>query len=312
MPSGITNADSMFSVRERPWHGLGAVLERPPSSVVEALELSGLDWEVEQVGLRTEHGDPVPGVVANVRLDTRQILGVVSTRYTVVQNVEALRFLDNLIGSSMHFETAGSLWSGRRVWALAKLPEWIEVGGDHVDRYCLVTTGHDGAHGIKAAVTPIRVVCQNTLTWGLDAAPRVYSIRHTGELAGKLHEARRVLEITIDYYTQFKRFGDQLAGQRMTDARLRKVLDELYPTSEGPAKVGKAELAKAVEARDTITYLFRHAPTVGNAPGSRWAAANAVVEYLDHYRPSRGQRFARIVDERGNPKAKALQVVIAA
>jgi hypothetical protein len=92
MPSGITDTDSTFSVRERPWHGLGAVLDRPPSSVAEALELSGLDWEVEQVGLRTDHGDPVPGVVANVRLDTRQILGVVSTRYTVVQNVEALRF----------------------------------------------------------------------------------------------------------------------------------------------------------------------------------------------------------------------------
>jgi phage/plasmid-like protein (TIGR03299 family) len=312
MPSGITDTDSMFSVRERPWHGLGPVLERPPSSVVEALQLAGLGWEVDQVGLRTEHGDPVPGVLANVRLDTRQILGVVSTRYTVVQNVEALRFLDNLIGSSMHFETAGSLWGGRRVWALATLPEWIEVGGDRVDRYCLVTTGHDGAHGIKAAVTPIRVVCQNTLTWGLDAANRVYAVRHSGDMTGKLHEARRVLEITVDYYTQFKHFGDHLAGQRMTDARLRKVLNELYPTSEGPAPLGKAALAKAVEARDTITYLFKYAPTVGNAPGSKWAAANAFVEYLDHYRPSRGERFARIVDERGNPKAKALAVIIAA
>ena len=310
MPSGITATDSMFSVRERPWHGLGAVLDRPPASVAEALELAGLNWEVEQVALRTEHGDPVPGHLANVLLDTRQILGVVSTRYTVVQNVEALRFLDNLIASAMHFETAGSLWGGRRVWALAKLPEWIEVGGDHVERYCLVTTGHDGAHGIKAAVTPIRVVCQNTLTWGLEAAARVYAVRHAGDMTGKLHEARRVLDITVDYYRQFKRFGDQLAGQRMTDARLRKVLDELYPTTDGPAQLGKAALAKAVEARDTITYLFKHAPTVGNAPGSRWAAANAFVEYLDHYRPSRGERFARIVDERGNPKAKALLAVV--
>lgn len=312
MPSGLTSTDSMLSVRERPWHGHCAVLEHPPASVGEALDLAGLDWEVEQVALRTEHGDPVPGVVANIRLDTRQILGVVSTRYTVVQNVDALRFLDNLIGSAMHFETAGSLWSGRRVWALAKLPDWIEVGGDRVERYCLVTTGHDGEHGIKAAVTPIRVVCQNTLTWALDSAPRVHAIRHTGDLAGKLHEARRVLDITIDYYTKFKRLGDQLAGQRMTDHRLRKVLDELYPTSEGPAPLGKAALAKAVEARDTITYLFKHAPTVGNAPGSKWAAANAVVEYLDHYRPSHGERFARIVDERGNPKAKALRAVLAA
>jgi len=267
MPSGITATDSMFSVRERPWHGAGAVLDHSPSSVVEALELAGLAWQVEQLDLYTGRGDAVPGFVANVRSDTGETLGVVSTRYAVVQNVEALQFLDNLIGSAMHFETAGSLWGGQRVWALAKLPEWIEVGGDRVDRYCLVTTGHDGAHGIKAAVTPVRVVCQNTLTWGLASAQRVHAVRHTGDVTGKLHEARRVLDITIDYYKQFKRFGDQLAGQRMTAARLRRVLAELYPT-EAPAARSKAALARILEARDTITYLYNHAPTVGNAPGA--------------------------------------------
>src|SRR5207249_850245 len=121
------------------------------------------------------------------------------------------------------------------------------------------------------------------------------------DMTGKLHEARRVLEITVDYYKQFKRFGDELAGQRMTDARLRKVLTELYPT-EGPAARNRATLKRILQARDTIAYLFKHGPTVGNAPGSKWAAANAIAEYLDHFRLSRGEQFARIVDERGNQK----------
>jgi phage/plasmid-like protein (TIGR03299 family) len=184
MPSGVTASDSLFSVRRRPWHGHGVVLDHAPASVAEALELAGLDWEVRQLDLYTEDLDQVDGLVANVRADTNTVLGLVSTRYAVVQNIDALAFLDNLIGSAMHFETAGSLWGGRRVWALAKLPEWIEVGGDPVDRFALVSTGHDGAYGIKAAVTPVRVVCNNTLTWALDGAQRVYSVRHTGDLSG--------------------------------------------------------------------------------------------------------------------------------
>ena len=144
MSHGITQHDHMFSVRAMPWHGLGVVLDQYPRSINEALDKAGLGWKVT-------HGDvlivrtpewtddfgakrpaeliPAKGFKANVREDTGEVLGIVSDEYEVVENREAFRFLDALIGSELHFETAGSLWGGRRVWCLARLPEYIDLGG---------------------------------------------------------------------------------------------------------------------------------------------------------------------------------------
>lgn len=151
MPAGITTSDSMFSVRQTPWHGLGAVLDQPPTTIAEAIERSGLGWRVEREPIALDRGDvatvddwwlprweEISGWWANVRQDTRQVLGIVGERYRIVQNIEAFQFVDQLLGSAMHFETAGSLHGGRRVWLLAQLPEHIEVGGDPVRPYVLL------------------------------------------------------------------------------------------------------------------------------------------------------------------------------
>jgi phage/plasmid-like protein (TIGR03299 family) len=139
----------MFSVREVPWHGLGAVLERPPASVAEAVELAGLGWSVEKKPIALHHGgtppdwarplsDAIPGYFATVREDTREVLGIVGERYRIVQNPEAFAFIDELLGRAIHFETAGSLHGGRRVWVLATLPDHVEVGGDPVRPFVLL------------------------------------------------------------------------------------------------------------------------------------------------------------------------------
>jgi phage/plasmid-like protein (TIGR03299 family) len=151
MPAGITANDSMFSVRQVPWHGLGAVLDRPPATIADAIELSGLGWQVKREPIAVDRGDAataddwweprceeIPGYYATVRQDTRQVLGIVGERYRIVQNHEAFQFVDQLIGSAMHFETAGSLHGGRQVWVLATLPDHIEVGGDPVRSYVLL------------------------------------------------------------------------------------------------------------------------------------------------------------------------------
>jgi len=216
----------MFSVREEPWHGLGVVLERPPATIAEAIELSGLAWRVEREPIAVDRGDAatvddwweprceeISGYWANVRQDTRQVLGIVGDRYRIVQNVEAFQFVDQLIGSAMHFETAGSLHDGRKVWVLARLPQHIEIGGDPVRCYVLLMNSHDGSTAVVAASTPVRVVCQNTLNWGLERAHQRYSIRHTDKIREHVHQARQVLEISVDYYEQFKHTGDQLASQ---------------------------------------------------------------------------------------------------
>jgi len=151
MPAGLTVNDSMFSVRQAPWHGLGAVLDQPPATIAEAIDLSGLGWRVEREPIAVDRGDAatvddwweprceeIPGWWANVRQDTRQVLGIVGERYRIVQNLEAFQFVDQLLGSAMHFDTAGSLHGGRQVWVLARLPEHVEVGGDTVRCYVLL------------------------------------------------------------------------------------------------------------------------------------------------------------------------------
>jgi phage/plasmid-like protein (TIGR03299 family) len=200
------------------------------------------------------------------------------------------------LGSAINFETAGSLHGGRRVWVLATLPEHVEVGGDAVRPYVLLMNSHDGSTAVVAATTPIRVVCQNTLNWGLSQARQKFSIRHTEAVTRRVHEARRVLDLSIDYYKQFKRYGDQLASERCTERQLRTVLDELYP-NDAVDRASSRTRRPRQQTKDRIAELFFRGETQGNAPGSKWSAINAIVEYGDWIRPIREgtERFGRVM-----------------
>ncbi|MGZ4198401.1 MAG: DUF932 domain-containing protein [Solirubrobacteraceae bacterium] len=217
------------------------MLDEYPRSVDEALDKAGLGW-------RVTHGDvlvvktpewtddfgtkhppelvPAKGFRANLREDTGDVLGIVSDDYEVVDNRDAFRFLDALIGSDLYFETAGSLWGGRRVWCLARLPEYVELGGDTSATYIYVANSHDGSMAVTAAATPIRIVCANTLGAALHrsehgaAAQRTFRVRHTGNLQTKFAEARQVLGMTIDYQQQFKTLADRLAREPICQAAL--------------------------------------------------------------------------------------------
>jgi len=171
---------------------------------------------------------------------------------------------------------------------------------------------HDGSTAVIAATTPIRVVCQNTLNWGLSNARQKFSIRHTEAVTQRVHEARRVLELSINYYEQFKRLGDGLASEHCTERQLRAVLDELYPNGTDDSMSSRARSSRQ-QTKDRIAELFLRGETQGNAPGSKLAAVNAIVEYGDWIRPLRSsaQRFARALDD-GAEKTRALELVAAA
>jgi len=299
-------------------------LERPPATIAEAIEASGLGWRVAREPIAVDRGDAatvddwweprceeIPGYYATVRQDNRTVLGIVGERYRIVQNREAFEFVDQLLGSSLHFETAGSLNGGRRVWVLATLPQHVEVGGDQVRPYVLLMNSHDGSTAVIAATTPVRVVCMNTLNWGLQRARQKFSIRHTEQINRRVHEARRVLELSIDYYEQFAATGNQLASERCSERQLQKVLDELYPSGVGDSMTDRTRLGRE-QVKERIVDLFLRGDTQGNAPGSKWAAVNAVVEYGDWHRPMRqgGERFARAVDD-GAQKTRALELITA-
>ena len=134
------NVETMFSVRETPWHGLGRIVMDAPASR-EALELAGLDWQVESRNIYSGTGAMIPGYRANVRSTDEAVLGVVSDRYRIVQNEEAFQFTDDLLGEGVTYETAGSLQGGKKVWMLAKLPEKYIIAGDEVTPYASLILG---------------------------------------------------------------------------------------------------------------------------------------------------------------------------
>ncbi len=198
------------------------------------------------------------------------------------------------------------------MWVLATLPQHIEVGGDPVRPYVLLMNSHDGSTAVVAATTPIRVVCQNTLNWGLqNAPPEVLDPPHRA-VTQRVHEARRVLDLSINYYQQFKRLGDSSPPSGTQNASCAPFSIELYPNGTADSMSSRTRRSRQ-QTKDRIAELFMRGDTQGNAPGSKWAAVNAIVEYGDWVRPLRSstQRFARVLDA-GPEKTRALQLIAAA
>lgn len=332
MGHGITESDTMFSVRQVPWHGLGAVLDEYPVSVDDALNKAGLNWTVKQGDVLVvdtpewtdDFGVTHPpslvsaeGYRANVRQDNNAVLGIVSDDYKVVQNREAFQFLDSLINSDLYFETAGSLHGGKRVWTLARRPDYVEVGGDQVATYIYVASSHDGSLAVTAAVSPIRIVCANTLGLALNSSDRArtYRFRHTGDLSVKYAEARKVLDLTINYEAQFKEVGDRLAQERISDTAFEtRVLDRLFVVDD---ETGKRARQNREDAKETILSIFHGrgeaGDTRGNAPGTKWTAFNAVAEYADFGRnyTKRTNQVARSFEDT-SLKQRAFELVVSA
>ena len=140
------DVETMFYVREAPWHGLGTKVAEAPDSE-EALDAAGLNWKIIQEPIYTGTRETITGYKANVRDSDRKVLGVVSDRYKVIQNNEAFAFTDELLGEGVRYETAGSLQGGKKVWLLARLPQEYIISGERISPYLLFLNAHDGSGG---------------------------------------------------------------------------------------------------------------------------------------------------------------------
>ena len=179
---------AMMYVGEVPWHRLGTKLDQP-ATAREAITAAGLDYRVELKPLKTDDGNDVPTRKATVRTDTNQVLGVVGNGYVPVQNFQAFGFLDAVVADGgLRYHTAGALGRGEKIWMLAKLPGQIQVknSADIVDKFLLLSNAHDGSAALRVYFTPIRVVCQNTLSLAERRSQgQGVSILHKGDLAAE-------------------------------------------------------------------------------------------------------------------------------
>lgn len=275
------NVETMMYVREKPWHGLGTMVEEAPTSA-DALRLAGLDWDVLQKDVQICGGARVPNYKANVRSSDGNVLGIVTDSYKVVQNKDAFAFTDNLICGDVRYETAGSLRNGRKVWLLAKLPD-SEIAGDKTEPYLCFSNTHDGSGAIRVCMTPIRVVCNNTLNFALRSAKRSWSVRHVGDIQAKLHEARMCLEMADKYMDGLGKYADQMANTTLTDERLQAVLNEMFPVSEDASAREKTNMKRA---KDEFMVCY-FAPDLVKFQGTVWGALNAMSDMATHNTPRR-------------------------
>lgn len=277
------NVETMFYTREKPWHGLGTqVLEAPTSAA--ALSLAGLDWKVIQKALRTEEGYSVPGFKANIRDRDNQVLGVVTNRYRVVQNEEAFAFTDSLLGEGVTYETAGSLQNGRRTWILAKLPQRYIISGDEITPYLVFMNSHDGSGAIKAAMTPIRVVCQNTLNLALSSAKRTWSAEHVGDIQGKLKDARDTLLYAGQYMKELGKAIDALNKIKLSDRKVYEYIDALFPLIDNATETQKKNLLRL---KEDVKIRYFDAPDLKSVGKNGYRFVNAVSDFATHGEPLR-------------------------
>ena len=280
MPAMI---ESLFYVRETPWHSLGTRVEEAPSSE-DAIRLAGLDWTVTSRELYLADGTRVPNYFANVRDSDNKSLGVVGNRYTIVQNSDAFAFTDNLLGEGVKYETAGSLQDGKVIWLLAKLPDKFEILGDKVDPYVVFTNTHDGSGAVRVAMTPIRVVCQNTLNMAMNSAKRTWSARHTGSIESKLQDAMQTLELASAYMEEQKQTFEELYKIKTPDAKILQFVDALVPVDE---KMSPRQLDNVQKIRQDILFRYNEAPDlkVLDKTGARFI--QAVADTTSHIIPFR-------------------------
>lgn len=281
------NVDTMMYVREVPWHGLGTKVMEAPNSEM-ALQLAELNWKVEQCPIATDDGEQVAGYLCNRRSDTHDILGVVSDRYQVVQNSEAFAFTDRLVGGDVKYETAGSLSGGRRVWLLARLPQKKVVGDDVVPYLCFVNS-HDGTSAIRVCMTPIRVVCNNTLNVALNSAKRQWSTCHKGDLGSKMYDAAKTLEMAESYMSAMIQFGDMLANTRIAHDKLDKYINALFPIHDDDSERKKANVQRSRTEFMTCYY----APDIKKFEGTAWGLVNAASDMATHTSPARATKKFR-------------------
>jgi phage/plasmid-like protein (TIGR03299 family) len=275
--------ETMFYVRETPWHGLGTRVAELLSSK-EALVAAGLNWNVVQKELYTEDGSPVQGFYANVRDSDEKVLGVVSNRYRIVQNREAFAFTDELLGKGVTYETAGSLREGRKTWILAKLPKTYRLAEDKVTPYLVFSNTHDGSGAIKVAMTPVRVVCNNTLNLALQGADRIWSANHTGNMESKLEDARMTLFMAENYMNELSKEADKLSRRMVSDDEAEEYIRLLLPIATDATETMERNVRKL---RADLRKRYYLAPDLKEVGKNGYRFINAVSDFATHAKPLR-------------------------
>jgi phage/plasmid-like protein (TIGR03299 family) len=277
-----------------PWHGLGTAVNGAMTSA-EALQLSGQNWEV--VKRLAYARNPITNAVEEIgscalyRSDNGGLLGVVGQDYEPIGNAVQFQMIDYLLEAEngSHYDTAGCLGRGERVWALARIPALdLNVSGDKHESYLLACTSHDMSLAFTLKLVSTRVVCQNTLSMALAGNGTLAKIRHTKSALDRIERAKRYMLVVKDNSRTLEQKLNILAQRRMTRDSMTSVLDRLFPVS----KDENGQATRQTRRENILSdVLACYESNDGNANreirGTAYNLLNAITEYTDHLRSGR-------------------------
>ncbi|MEU0558460.1 DUF932 domain-containing protein [Dactylosporangium sp. NPDC006015] len=320
----LANGQTAFaSARLSAWHQLGTVTDEGMTAedVMTKAWLGG--WEVRKIAIQGIEVTKVGGITkvdcpdkfmtvrTNPVTGETEYLGIVGDDYTTVQNEQVTELLNLLVDESgAHFETAGSMREGRRVFVTMKLPSAMQIAGvDDIDLYLACNTSHDGSSGIRLDATPVRIVCANTQRLAYERSRSSYTFRHTSNVTTKISEARAALGLMWKHFETFETEAERMINEALTMGQFEKIVAELWPVADDASDTTRNN---AKQRTNTLRYLIRDADTQKAIKGTRWAGYQAITEYIDHFAPaaSDAARATRALTGTGaDLKARAFELL---
>lgn len=294
----VKDGQVAFALRGEPaWHGLANVLfdadaHITTADMLAAAKLSNWNVRLEDIvvpdGYRTTTTSQM--VVRTNPFDNgTDVLAIVGDRYKVVQNEALFAFGDGILDGGASWESAGSIKDGRVVFGSLTVPrEFIldpEGANDKTVTYLLVHTSHDGSSSVTANITPVRVVCQNTLNMALKDSKQSFKIRHTATVDGRIDEARRVLGLTFNHMDNFETLARELFETSITNQQFDDLIKAVYPEPDSDG--AKTTLTRYQNKVDILQDLYHQSPTQATIKGTAWGALNALTERIDYFRAGR-------------------------
>lgn len=252
----------------------------------DVMSAAGLDWTTDKCQLYANLNGELkecPGAFSTYRTDTDKPLGLVKSKYTIVQNKDAFKFFDDAIGKNKAiWQTAGSFNGGARIFVSAKLPKNIFVKGDPVENYLVFTNTHDGSSGVKILFTPIRVICQNTLNAAIRSSTNYISLRHTSGVFNKLSVADEILGICNTQIDSLNEVYNAMQETKVTDEDAVQVFGNVVLTDK--------DLVNIKDTGHTIRQIVMRNNDAINDAGLSMRKVNQLSEMYQYYFGGTGQR----------------------
>lgn len=294
--------------RQATWNTIGKNINEA-SNVNEALQLSGLNYKVVKEEIFLADGTKVKGHYATVQEGTGRTFGVVGDDYTIVQNEDAFNFIDNIIPSGLEFVKAGE---NRKInFIIAKLPEHY-ILDDQFIPYIIFQNSHNGSSTLKAAICPLRIVCQNQFNMAFRNSDNTISLRHSNSIHDRMVEANKVLQLSASYMDIFAKEAEKLATTKISNAARDRIITNIFTPAK---KAGERKLLTIEEDKATFMDIL-NTDDNQNFKGTAWGLVNAYSDFLTH-KPSKREtetyQMNRFMKISLNPKymAKAMDAIMA-